>query len=107
MRKAEVLLFGESVGLLEEKEPRGFRFTYDPDYLTKDGAIPLMPPMPLREEPYESDALFAFFDGLIPEGWLLSIAEKSWKLNPRDRFSCLLACCKDCIGAASIREIWK
>lgn len=105
MRKAEVFLFGARAGLLEEKEPRGFRFTYAAGYLTKAGAIPLMPLMPLREEPYESDALFAFFDGLIPEGWLLDIAEKSWKLNPRDRFSCLLACCKDCIGAASIREV--
>lgn len=105
MRKAEVFLFGARAGLLEEKEPRGFRFTYAADYLTKAGAIPLMPLMPLREAPYESDALFAFFDGLIPEGWLLDIAEKSWKLNPRDRFSCLLACCKDCIGAASIREV--
>lgn len=105
MRKAEVFLFGARAGLLEEKEPRGFRFTYAADYLTKAGAIPLMPLMPLREVPYESDALFSFFDGLIPEGWLLDIAEKSWKLNPRDRFSCLLACCKDCIGAASIREV--
>ena len=105
MRKADVFLFGACAGLLEEKEPRGFRFTYAADYLTKAGAIPLMPLMPLREEPYESDALFAFFDGLIPEGWLLDIAEKSWKLNPRDRFSCLLACGKDCIGAASIREV--
>lgn len=105
MRKAEVFLFGERTGLLEEKEPRGFRFTYALDYLEKTDAIPLMPLMPLRSEPYESDALFPFFDGLIPEGWLLDIAERTWKLNPRDRFSCLLACCTDCIGAASVREV--
>ncbi|MDO5317035.1 MAG: HipA N-terminal domain-containing protein [bacterium] len=105
MRKADVYLFNEHVGLLEEREPRGFRFTYAADYRAKEGAIPLMPLMPLRDEPYESDALFPFFDGLIPEGWLLDIAERTWKINPRDRFSCLLACCRDCIGAASIREV--
>ena len=49
--------------------------------------------------------LFPFFDGLIPEGWLLDIAEKSWKINRRDRMSLLLACCKDCIGAVSVIPI--
>jgi serine/threonine-protein kinase HipA len=36
---------------------------------------------------------------------LLEIAEKNWKLNPRDRMGLLLACCKDCIGAVSVEEI--
>jgi hypothetical protein len=44
----------------------------------------------------------AFFDGLIPEGWLLEIAEKTWKIDPRDRMGLLLACCRDCIGAAGV-----
>ena len=41
-------------------------------------------------------------DFLIPEGWLLNIAENSWKINQRDRMSLLLVCCKDCIGAVSV-----
>jgi serine/threonine-protein kinase HipA len=49
--------------------------------------------------------LFPFFDGLIPEGWLLDIATTNWKLNSNDRMALLLACCRDCIGAASIREV--
>jgi serine/threonine-protein kinase HipA len=49
--------------------------------------------------------LFSFFDGLIPEGWLLDIAEKNWKLNPRDRMGLLLMCCKDCIGAISVHPL--
>ena len=51
--------------------------------------------------PHDS-VLFPFFDGLIPEGWLLEVAEKSWKIDQRDRMSLLLACCKDCIGAVSV-----
>ena len=47
----------------------------------------------------------ALFDGLIPEGWLLEIAEKSWKINRRDRMSLLLACCKDCIGSVCVVPI--
>ena len=46
--------------------------------------------------------MIPFFDGLIPEGWLLDIAQKNWKLDPRDRMGLLLTCCKDCIGAVSI-----
>ena len=49
--------------------------------------------------------LFPFFDGLIPEGWLLNIAEKNWKLKPRDRMGLLMACCLDCIGAVSINPV--
>jgi serine/threonine-protein kinase HipA len=61
--------------------------------------------LPLHEGSYTSKILFAFFDGLIPEGWLLNIAERNWKLNPRDRMELLLVCCKDCIGAVSIHSI--
>ena len=60
---------------------------------------------PLQKEAYKDKVIFPFFDGLIPEGWLLNIAEKNWKLNPRDRMSLLLACCKDCIGAVSVIEV--
>ncbi|MCB0749827.1 MAG: HipA N-terminal domain-containing protein, partial [Ignavibacteriae bacterium] len=44
------------------------------------------------------------FDGLIPEGWLLDIAHKNWKINPRDRMGLLLTTCRDCIGNISIIE---
>jgi serine/threonine-protein kinase HipA len=49
--------------------------------------------------------LFPFFDGLIPEGWLLAFAQEHWKLNPRDRMGLLLACCKENIGDISVEEI--
>jgi serine/threonine-protein kinase HipA len=41
--------------------------------------------LPLREQPYVKRVLFPFFNGLIPKGWLLEVAERNWKLNPRDR----------------------
>jgi serine/threonine-protein kinase HipA len=61
--------------------------------------------LPIQEPAFTSSVLFPFFDGLIPEGWLLDIAEKNWKLHPRDRMGLLLACCKDCIGVVSVEEI--
>lgn len=79
---------------------------YDHDYTQRPNVRPVSLTLPLRPAPYHSEReLFAFFDGLIPEGWLLDIAEKNWKLDPRDRMGLLLACCRDCIGAVSIEEV--
>jgi serine/threonine-protein kinase HipA len=61
--------------------------------------------MPVHRTPYRSNRLFAFFDGLIPEGWLLNIASESWKINTDDRMGLLLACCKNAIGAVSVHPI--
>ena len=46
--------------------------------------------------------MLPFFDGLIPEGWLLKIAVDNWKLNPLDKMNLLLTLCKDNIGDVSI-----
>jgi serine/threonine-protein kinase HipA len=67
--------------------------------------MPVSLTLPLQTTPFNSNVLFSFFDGLIPEGWLLDIAEKNWKLNPRDRMGLLIMCCKDCIGAISVHQL--
>jgi len=101
MRKAEIQMQGRLAGILEERD-RSYAFTYDPSYLETAGASAISLSLPLQAESYEDKRLFPFFDGLIPEGWLLDIAEHTWKLNPRDRMGLLLACCRDCIGAVSV-----
>ena len=101
MKQGKIYLYDQYVGLLTEDET-GFTFAYDADYLASDGAEAVSLTLPLSNEPYHDTVLFPFFDGLIPEGWLLNIAESSWKINQRDRMSLLLACCKDCIGAVSV-----
>lgn len=101
MKRAKVYLHDRLAGRLQEDE-NGFTFTYDAGYLVQPDAAPVSLTLPLAEQPYCATVLFPFFDGLIPEGWLLDIAERSWKINQRDRMSLLLACCKDCIGAVSV-----
>jgi serine/threonine-protein kinase HipA len=49
--------------------------------------------------------LFSFFEGLIPEGWLLDVAKNHYKINPNDRMGLLLACCQNCIGAVSVKPL--
>ena len=91
------------VGEIREDE-EGFRFTYDAAHLDSDGAKAISLSLTLRAQPYRDRTLFPFFDGLIPEGWLLDIAERTWKLDPRDRMGLLLSCCEDTIGAVSVRR---
>ncbi|MBO6054377.1 MAG: HipA N-terminal domain-containing protein [Oscillospiraceae bacterium] len=101
-RTAYVYVRDLFAGTLQETD-EGYFFRYAPEYLAQDlPAVSLT--LPKREEPYHSRTLFAFFDGLIPEGWLLDFVAHNWKLNPKDRFGLLLVACKDCIGAVSIWE---
>src|ERR1700683_5197915 len=104
MRKAEVRIHTSIAGWLTQDE-NGYHFVYTPDYLASEKPEPVSLTLPVQHAPYSSKILFPFFDGLIPEGWLLDIAEKNWKLNPRDRMGLLMACCKDCIGAVSIHPL--
>ncbi|MDP4208164.1 MAG: HipA N-terminal domain-containing protein [Bacteroidota bacterium] len=101
MRKAEIRIHDIRAGWLMQDE-EGYHFTYEDNYLEDPNAEPVSLTLPLRIATYNNKVLFPFFDGLIPEGWLLDIAEKNWKLNPRDRMGLLLTCCKDCIGAVSV-----
>ena len=104
MKKAKVYMHDQMAGILTEDE-NGFHFQYDQSYLKSNGAEPVSLTLPLTDKEFESKTMFPFFDGLIPEGWLLDIAQKNWKLNPRDRMEILLKACKDCIGAVSIEAI--
>lgn len=104
MRTAEIKFNELTAGFLSEDE-NGFHFIYYKSYLESINPIPVSMTLPLQEKAFDSPVLFPFFDGLIPEGWLLDIAELNWKLNSRDRMGLLLACCKDCIGAVSVFPI--
>ncbi len=105
MRQANVLYDKLTAGKLVETDDGEYIFQYDAVYLEGQESEPITLTMPLRSEPYKDKRLFAFFEGLIPEGWLLDIATKNWKLNPNDRMGLLLACCQNCIGAVSIQAI--
>lgn len=101
-RKAVVFLKDERAGILEETG-HGYRFTYEPAMVERKLSISVS--LPARMEPYESDALFPFFQGLLPEGWYLDLVTSKLKIEKRDSFGILLATCKDTIGAVSVEEL--
>ncbi len=104
MKQARIYYKNLCAGILIE-DAKGYTFMYNDAYLQADNAQPISLTLPLQQEAHHSNVLFPFFDGLIPEGWLLDIAERNWKINNRDRMALLLACCKDCIGAVRVEPI--
>ena len=102
LRRGKVFVQGRYAGMVEETED-GYSFAYDSGYLEANGpAVSLT--IPLQEEPFFSETLFPFFDGLIPEGWLLSVVTRNWKLDPEDRFGLLLVSCEDSIGDVIVKN---
>lgn len=102
-RTAYVYVRNIFAGLLKETDS-GYTFAYDKEYLNGENPCAVSLTLPLRDEEYTSRILFPFFDGLIPEGWLLKVVSKNWKISSKDRFGILLVACKDPIGNVRIEE---
>lgn len=101
-RTAYVYVRNIYAGILQETDD-GYVFSYEPEYLRRTDAGVVSLTLPLTPEPYRSKTLFPFFDGLIPEGWLLGVVSRNWKIDLKDRFGLLLVACRDGIGNVSIR----
>lgn len=105
MRKAKVFYEDTLAGTLTETNEGDYVFQYEDAYVKEHPEDFITFSMPVSSIPYREKRVFPFFEGLIPEGWLLDIASKNWKLNRNDRMGLLLACCRNCIGAVSIVPI--
>ena len=104
MRQAHIFYKDQLAGILTENDA-GYEFRYFLEYLSMETARAVSLTLPLQEEAYTSPVLFPFFDGLIPEGWLLDVVLRNSDISILDRISLLLTCCKDCIGAVSVVPI--
>jgi serine/threonine-protein kinase HipA len=107
MRKAAIYYKDFLAGILIETDDGEYNFQYDENYIAEHPKESISLTMPVHSKTYTDNRLFPFFEGLIPEGWLLDIASKNWKINPNDRMGLLLACCQNCIGAVSVQPIPK
>lgn len=105
MRKAEIFYRDILAGILIETNDGDYTFEYEANYIVNHPKQFITFSMPVVKGKYKENRLFSFFEGLIPEGWLLDIASKNWKINPNDRMGLLLACCQNCIGAVSVKPI--
>lgn len=105
MRKAAIYYKEFLAGILTETDDGEYIFQYEEKYTNEYPKESITLTMPVNKTIYKDKRLFSFFEGLIPEGWLLDIASKNWKINQNDRMGLLLACCQNCIGAVSVQPI--
>jgi len=105
MRRAEIHYKDSIAGILTETDEGEYVFQYEETYVKEHPKEFITFTMPVSNQAYTDNRLFSFFEGLIPEGWLLEIASKNWKINPNDRMGLLMACCQNCIGAVSVVPI--
>lgn len=105
MRQGKVYYKDNFAGIITETDEGEYTFEYDKDYVRNHPKEFITFTMPVSDNKYKEKRLFPFFEGLIPEGWLLNIASANWKINKNDRMGLLLACCRNCIGAVSVEPI--
>ncbi len=105
MRQGKVFYKDHFAGVITETNDGEYVFQYDKIYLNDHPEEFISFTIPVTGKPFIEKRLFPFFDGLIPEGWLLEIALENWKINPNDRMGLLLACCQNCIGAVRVLPI--
>lgn len=98
--KAIVTMNGQPAGILE-RQGSTVTFQYDCHYLTL-GQPALSKSLPLRQEPYESEGLPAYFSGLVSEGWLKRVQSREQRIDPDDDFALLVHNGDDLPGAITI-----
>ena len=101
-RRGWVFWDEQLAGEIEERADGTCVFAYSPEYIALPDAQAISLTLPLSPTPTETRGLHPFFDGLVPEGWLLDLASRNWKIDAGDRLGLLLATCSDCIGAVRV-----
>lgn len=104
LRRARVYFDREPIGVLEERPGGGFRFVYDAAVVER-GEPAASWTLPVRPEPYESEALFPFFRGLLAEGGNRAIQHRVLRIDERDDFGLLLETARDPIGAVWVEPL--
>ncbi|RYZ77211.1 MAG: type II toxin-antitoxin system HipA family toxin [Proteobacteria bacterium] len=105
-RSLKVYLNNLPLGLLSYNARKSLSFTYLPEWLDRPSAFPISRCLPLREDAFEGDVVFAYFDNLLPDG--VSIRQRMaarMSASSDQVFDLLAVVGRDCVGALQfIRE---
>ena len=97
---ANVFMSGQLAGQLMRCKT-GYTFQYDKEYISNKG-IALSFSLPIQHKVFSSDTLFAYFSGLLSEGWLLDLQSKTQHIDKNDSFALLVNNGHDLAGAITI-----
>jgi serine/threonine-protein kinase HipA len=87
------------VGTLIKTDEENYVFCYAVSWLESRAQQPLSLTLPLRAEPFSSEATKAFFANLLPEGQIRDHYASKFRVSPDDDFALLAQLAGDCAGA--------
>ena len=101
--RLKVYLNGIHAGFLSwDSELDVFSFSYIPDYLGRDKAVPISKSLPLGDKAFGPLVSRAFFENLLPPEVVLRKLEKILHHDRRNTFAFLKELGGDCAGAISL-----
>lgn len=102
----EIELDGKSVyvGNIIGNDYQDACFKYSKEYIVFEKAKPISISLPLKEEPFNSEATKNFFEGLLPEGFMRRSVAKWMRTDENDYLSILARLGNECLGAIKIVE---
>lgn len=100
MRKAKVYNHDIFAGILTQDNGQ-YRF----DYIQEYAGPPISLTMPVHKKTFEFNTFPPFFDGLLPEGFMLEALLKTAKIDRYDLFSQLMMVGADLVGSVTVEEI--
>ena len=102
-RHANIFKRGKLIATIAETGEGFVQFSYDNLWRTTESdSLSLTLPYAQHLQPTRQKSLPPFLDGLIPEGWLLTVAQRLQPDLAKDRFALLLATCGDAVGDVSV-----
>ncbi len=106
--KGAVYNNGRLAGHLERNTQGVISFRYTDEYYLNPTYPPISLTLPKTQQVYESNILFAFFQGLLSEGVNKDIQCRLLKIDEKDDFTRLLQTAgDDTIGAITVKQVDK
>lgn len=103
MEKLRVALNGTVVGALEKHAGGAMSFVYQEEWLEQAGARAISLSLPLQPEPFRGDAVYNFFDNLLPDSELIrSRLQVRFRTATKQPFDLLSSIGSDCVGAIQL-----
>lgn len=104
--KGGVYINGELAGFLEKTGSGKFEYRYEESYFLNPSKPSISLSLSKRQQTYQSDHLFAFFQGLLAEGTNKDVQCRMLKIDEKDDFSrLLLTAGDDTIGAVTVKAL--
>jgi serine/threonine-protein kinase HipA len=101
-----IYMNGIPVGQLTKLSTGAMTFQYDAEWLNMPGVRPLSLSLPLRQDLYQGDQVYNFFDNLLPDSdRTRAKIQARFQIPSRQPFDLLAAIGADCVGAIQLCPI--